>query len=201
MRPFLRPPVCRARSGPSCVPALVKALGAAIFLLAGGAGAQTGPPASGFETIVVQPPPGIDPDRFGTAVVDALPHEMKDPATNFMRDPVNRPDAPYRLVMVFHGSTEPPRRNLCIEEEAAAQTVPQPPAPQTTTGVPTSVTAAFCHGSRSLSEAQTRITGGVDPAEASFRFLVSDVAKQLFPLGFATLPSRGTGSGATLPPS
>ena len=51
-----------------------------------------------------------------------------------------------------------------------------------------------------MSEAQTRITGGVDPAEASFRFLVSDVAKQLFPLGFATLPSRATGSGATLPP-
>jgi hypothetical protein len=51
-----------------------------------------------------------------------------------------------------------------------------------------------------LSEAQTRITGGVDPAEASFRFLVSDVAKQLFPLGFAARPSRATGSGATLPP-
>lgn len=171
---------------------------AALVLAAGAASAET-PPDSGFETVVVQPPQGVDPDRFGAAVVDALPREMKDPATNFMRDPANRAEGPFRLVMVFHGSAEPPRRALCTEEKAAAETVPEPPAPGSTATVPTSVTAAFCQGPRSLSEAQARITGGVDPAEASFRFLVSDVAKQLFPLGFATLPARGTASGSTLP--
>ena len=55
-----------------------------------------GPPASGFETIVVQPPPGIAPDRFGTAVVEALPREMKYPASNIMRDAMNRQMEPGR---------------------------------------------------------------------------------------------------------
>lgn len=175
-------------------------LAAAVLWSAAGVAVAQTPPDSGFETVVVQPPQGVDPDRFGAAVVDALPREMKDPTTNFMRDAATRAEGPFRLVMVFHGSADPPRRTLCTEERAAAATVPEPPPPGTTTTVPTSVTAAFCQGSRSLSEAQARVTGGVDPAEASFRFLVSDVAKQLFPLGFGTLPARGGAPASALPP-
>jgi len=158
-------------------------------------------PPPGFETVVVQPPKGAEPRTFAEAVMAALPRDMKDPTLNFMREADARANAPYRLVMVFHGSVEPPQQNLCAAQQQveAAQATPEAPPPGTVAAEPTAVTAAFCDGDRPLSQAHTRISGGVDPDQASFRFLVSDVAKQLFPLGFATLPRPGTASGSTLP--
>jgi hypothetical protein len=145
----------------------------------------------GFVTVVLQPPRGVEPERFGAAVAEALPRELTDPELNFMRDPAAAMRAPYRLVMVFHGSTDPPQTAICAAEREAADAVPRPPAPGDDPVAPTSVTAAFCREADELSRAHARISGGLDPGQVAFRFLVADVAKQLFPLGFAELPGRG----------
>lgn len=156
----------------------------------------------GFQTVVVQPPAGVEPERFGAAVAEALPREMTDPQQNFMRDPAARNLAPFRLVMVFHGSANAPEADICGSASAAAQVVPRPPDPNGDPAAPTSVTAAFCREQQELSRAHARITGGLDPGQAGFRFLVADVTKQLFPLGFAVLPGRGTaGSAVGAPPA
>jgi len=157
----------------------------------------TGP---GFETVVLQPPPGVAPERFGAAVAEALPRELVDPERNFMRDPAAAQRAPYRLVMVFHGSAEPPQTAICAAEAEAAGAVPRPPAPGDDPVAPTSVTAAFCREADELSRAHARISGGLDPGQVAFRFLVADVAKQLFPRGFAELPGRGPAGQAVPAP-
>lgn len=146
------------------------------------------PEAGGFRVTVVQPPRGVDDAAFGRAVVEALPARLLDPAVNFMRDPVARADAPYRLVLVFHGSAAPPPADICVEREAAADAVPRPPRPGTVGTEPTVLAAAFCRRAETLSAAASRISGGLDPEQASFRFLVADVVQRLFPLGFDVLP-------------
>jgi hypothetical protein len=144
--------------------------------------------AGGSRVTVVQPPRGVDETAFERAVVAALPARPLDPGVNFMRDPVARADAPYRMVLVFHGSADPPPADICAEREAAAGGVPRPPRPGTVGTEPTGLAAAFCRRTETLSAAASRISGGLDPAQASFRFLVADVVQQLFPLGFEVLP-------------
>ena len=52
----------------------------------------------------------------------------------------------------------------------------------------TRITAAFCDGAKPLKTATDRMVGSVTPGQAGFRFLVSDITKQLFPDGFGTIP-------------
>jgi hypothetical protein len=146
------------------------------------------PEAGGFRVTVVQPPRGVDAGAFERAVVAALPARLLDPDANFMRDPVARADAPYRMVLVFHGSADPPPADICVERGAAADVVPRPPRPGAVGTDPTGLAAAFCRRTETLSAAASRISGGLDPEQASFRFLVADVVQQLFPLGFEILP-------------
>src|SRR3546814_14330879 len=53
----------------------------------------------------------------------------------------------------------------------------------------TNVTSAFCQGLVSLNTADDGLPGSVEPGSPSFAFLVGDVLKQLFPDGYAVLPS------------
>jgi hypothetical protein len=159
-------------------------------------------PAAGFRLTVAGGPGALDAAAFREAVAAALPERLTDPERNFMQDEEARLLAPYRLVLVFHGTADPPPVDLCVEREASAEAVEAPPPDPGTFGAqPTSVAAAFCRSGATLSTAHERISGGLTPGDAGFRFLIGDVVKQLFPDGFQSLPdiraARAAGPAAT----
>ncbi|HYC03000.1 MAG TPA: hypothetical protein VED40_06885 [Azospirillaceae bacterium] len=158
-------------------------------------GVQT--PDPGFSLDVAGSIGDTGEEQLAEAVSQALPDDLTDPARNFKTKTANAGD--YRLVMVFHGDAQLPADTLCVQaKQAEEMNAPEPavtaePA-QPRLDATTHVTAAFCDGEKTLSAANDRMTGEVVPGQASFRFLVADIAKQLFPSGFDVLP--GT-EGAT----
>ncbi len=158
-------------------------------------GVQT--PDPGFRLDVAGSIGDTGEEQLAEAVSQALPDDLTDPARNFKAKTANAGD--YRLVLVFHGDAQVPAETLCVRTERAEQTNAPEPAVSAEPAQPrldatTHVTAAFCDGEKTLSAAADRMTGEVVPGQASFRFLVADIAKQLFPSGFDVLP--GT-EGAT----
>jgi hypothetical protein len=146
-------------------------------------------PEAGFDLIVVGGIPGQAPEDFGKAVAQALPERLTDSSTNFTANPAYKADTNYRIVMVFHGDEVLDTQALCpAHDEVQAQ----PPAPPEDLMQATHVTAAFCEAGETLSSATDRMLGSVEPGQAGFRFLVSDVAKQLFPNGFDQMPGTST---------
>ncbi|HYE51638.1 MAG TPA: hypothetical protein VEB20_18725 [Azospirillaceae bacterium] len=137
-------------------------------------------------------------EQLAEAVRQALPEALTDPQRNFRTKAV--PDGDYRLVMVFHGQEALAADGLCARTVESPQAVQAAPA-QPDLAATTHVTAAFCDGDRTLSAAADRMTGEVVPGQASFRFLVADIAKQLFPSGFDVLPgTEGAAATATRQP-
>lgn len=169
----------------------------AVLLAAGTAGAAEGTPEAsadpGWSPIILGAPENMKADEFADAVVADLPPELFDRGANFTSHEAFRADADYKLVMVFHGEGEnPDAGTLCTvaagrapEAEAAPDKAPQLDNLMESTGV----TAAFCEDGRVLSTATDKISGQAVPGQMSFGFLVSDVAKQLFPDGFEVIPS------------
>lgn len=172
---------------------------------------QAGPPASGtdrpqekagsevgFRLEVQGTPDSVDPQRFAKAVLDALPEQLTDPDRNFTRHELYDADADYRVVLVFHGNDALDATTLCAVTAGDRAPATAPPAFETLTAT-TRVSAAFCKGAETLSSARDQMTGEVLPEQASFRFLVADVAKQLFPDGFDAIPGGTAATTAKLP--
>jgi hypothetical protein len=159
------------------------------------------PPESGFEVIVIGVMKGSSPEDFSQKVVEALPKQLMDPATNFTTGVGFKRDKNYRLVIAFHGEDMVDANTLCTRTNDVDTT---PPPEQTDLMAATRITAAFCDGDKPLSTATDRMVGSVQPGQAGFRFLVSDITKQLFPDGFGTIPgtisSQPPGTMVTPPP-
>jgi hypothetical protein len=143
------------------------------------------PPESGFEVIVIGVMEGVSPEEFSRKVVNALPAQLLDPQTNFTRQTGFRKDRNYRMVIAFHGEEMVESANLCTQTNEVDTTEPPPSANLMSA---TRITAAFCEGSEPRNTATDRMVGSVNPNQAGFRFLVSDIAKQLFPDGFGSIP-------------
>ncbi|HSK38480.1 MAG TPA: hypothetical protein VK943_01815 [Arenibaculum sp.] len=139
----------------------------------------------GFKLIVIGRIPGTEDAAFGDAVASALPERLVDPGANFTAHPAYEEGLAYRLVMIFHGSREVDATDICRQRSNVDV---EPPAPPDDLMAETRVTAAFCAGEETLGTAADRMVGSVEPGQAGFRFLVSDVVKQLFPDGFDTIP-------------
>lgn len=146
-------------------------------------------PEAGFDLVVVGGMPGIQPERFALAVAESLPERLVDAQTNFTHHPGHDADASYRMHLVFHGEGDVVApETLCTTPDPGAA----PPAPADDLMAVTQVAAAFCAGDTALSTATDRMIGSIIPGQAGFRFLVADIAKQLFPDGFDMLPGSGT---------
>jgi len=143
------------------------------------------PPESGFEVIVIGVMKGNSPEDFSQKVIEALPPRLMDPRTNFTAGVGFKRDKHYRLVMAFHGEDMMDASTLCTRTNDVDTT---PPPEQSDLMAATRITAAFCDGAKPLSTATDRMVGSVSPGQAGFRFLVSDITKQLFPDGFGTIP-------------
>ncbi|MFM2041893.1 MAG: hypothetical protein RLY86_469 [Pseudomonadota bacterium] len=162
-------------------------------------GERPEPAGPGFRVEIQGMPAGMDRAAFGDAVLAALPPALLDPGRNFTRSDAFRTGEAYRMLLVFHspetgdqggaarsaGTTD--LTTLCRREEGPPLPEAPPPAFADLTAS-TTVSAAFCRGTDTLSTAEDRLTGEVRPDMAGFRFLVGDVAKQLFPGGFDRLP-------------
>jgi hypothetical protein len=143
------------------------------------------PPESGFDVIVIGVMKGSSPEDFSQKVVEALPQQLKDPRTNFTSGVGFKRDRDYRLVIAFHGEDMMDADTLCTRTYEVDTT---PPPEQANLMAATRVTAAFCEGAKPLKTATDRMVGSIGPGQAGFRFLVSDITKQLFPDGFGTIP-------------
>jgi hypothetical protein len=143
------------------------------------------PPESGFDVIVIGVMKGSSPEDFSQKVVEALPQQLKDPRTNFTSGVGFKHDRDYRLVIAFHGEDMMDADTLCTRTYEVDTT---PPPEQANLMAATRVTAAFCEGAKPLKTATDRMVGSISPGQAGFRFLVSDITKQLFPDGFGTIP-------------
>jgi hypothetical protein len=143
------------------------------------------PPESGFDVIVIGVMKGSSPEDFSQKVVEALPQQLKDPRTNFTSGVGFKRDRDYRLVIAFHGEDMMDADTLCTRTYEVDTT---PPPEQANLMAATRVTAAFCEGAKPLKTATDRMVGSISPGQAGFRFLVSDITKQLFPDGFGTIP-------------
>lgn len=139
----------------------------------------------GFKLVVIGQIPGTEDATFGNAVATALPERLVDPETNFTAHPAYEESQDYRLVMVFHGNREVDAADLCRRR---SEVKVEPPAPPDDLMAETRLTAAFCAEEETLGTAADRMVGSIEPGQAGFRFLVSDVVKQLFPDGFDTIP-------------
>lgn len=157
------------------------------------------PPADpGFAVEVRGGPPEIPPAQFRRDVLAALPAELLDPARNVTRADGYQADGRYRMVMLFHrGEAEVPPDMLC--KAAQAQHPPAPPADLTDLRSTTHLVAAFCENDQARATARGQTTGETSPQQASFRFLVADVAKQLFPSGFDVIPGMGAAAPVAAP--
>ncbi len=159
-------------------------------------------PDSGFELVVVGSMPNVEPGAFTKAIAEALPTQLVDRQTNFTRSTAYKPGDSYRLAMVFHADDVVDGPKLCQQPSDVSAAPPADPGDLRAT---THVTGVFCRNDQVLSQATDRMTGSVQPGQAGFRFLVADVAKQLFPDGFAAMPGMpdsvatrpGGGTGAT----
>lgn len=173
----------------------------ALALLAPAALAQDSPQAvrkPGFRLEVQGTPDGMDPNAFAGAVLNALPEELKDPERNFTRHELYEETVDYRMVLVFHGNDALEAGTLCAATAGDRSPRTAPPQFQALTAT-TRVAAAFCKEAETLSSATDQMTGEVMPEQASFRFLVADVTKQLFPGGFDVLPGGATTAATTRP--
>ncbi|WP_029012078.1 hypothetical protein [Niveispirillum irakense] len=177
-------------------------LGSALLgcaLLPAGAALAANPPSPepGFTLEVRGAPPEVAPEQFRRDVLAALPPEMLNPESNFTKAEGYQPGGRYRVVMRFHRGEEAPAGELCAAEDATQGDAPAPELNnlQTTTHL----TAAFCDNTEALSMAKGRLTGATSPQQASFRFMVADVAKQLFPSGFGVLPGVGAAATSIVP--
>lgn len=146
------------------------------------------PGDSGFETVVVGPAEAMSGGELARHVVEALPKELKDAGANFTRHEAYEPERRYRLVMVFHDPREETPADLC-----RLATEPRPDAAETRPSfedlyATVVLTAAFCADADALATASARSAGRIEPGSLSFRYLVGDTAKELFPDGFAALP-------------
>jgi hypothetical protein len=159
------------------------------------------PPESGFDVIVIGVMKGSSPEDFSQKVVEAIPPQLMDPKTNFTSGVGFKRDRDYRLVIAFHGEDMLEADTLCTRTNDVDTT---PPPEQADLMAATRITAAFCDGAKPLKTATDRMVGSVTPGQAGFRFLVSDITKQLFPDGFGTIPgtisSQPPGTMVTPPP-
>ncbi|EWY42778.1 hypothetical protein N825_00285 [Skermanella stibiiresistens SB22] len=143
------------------------------------------PPEAGFDVIVLGVMKGSSPEDFSRQVIEALPAQLKDPQTNFTSGVGFKRDKDYRMVIAFHGEEMVEASTLCTSTNDVAAV---PPPENSDLMAATRITAAFCDGGQPLNTATDRMVGSVSPGQAGFRFMVSDVAKQLFPDGFGTIP-------------
>jgi hypothetical protein len=143
------------------------------------------PPESGFDVIIIGVMKGSSPEDFSQKVVEAIPPQLMDPKTNFTSGVGFKRDKDYRLVIAFHGEDMLEADTLCTRTDDVDTT---PPPEQADLMAATRITAAFCDGAKPLKTATDRMVGSVSPGQAGFRFLVSDITKQLFPDGFGTIP-------------
>ncbi len=157
-----------------------------------------GPRDSGFSLVVAGAAANVGPRALTRAVADALPAGLLDRRLNFTRHATYDPQAPYRIVFLFHDADRSFDRDLCRDSGALTGATRQ--AKPDFRGLMSTVAlkAAFCRGSATLATAANRSIGRVQPTDASFRFLVADTAKDLFPDGFARLPRSGQADGTAV---
>ncbi len=186
--------------------ALFSAAGILCLATAALAQTSTSPPAEqagqqrdvGFRLEVQGAPRDMDPQAFASAVLSALPQPLTDPEQNFTRHELYEAGADYRMVVVFYGNDSLEAQGLCAATAGDRAPDAEPPAFEKLTTT-TRVAAAFCKGEETLSSATDQMTGELKPDQASFRFLVADVTKQLFPGGFDVMPGSGTTTATTQP--
>lgn len=155
-------------------------------------------PEPGFALEVRGGPPDIPPAQFRRDVLAALPADLLDPARNFTHADGYQADGRYRVVMLFHrGDDAASADALC--QAAQAQKPNAPPADLNDLRSTTHLVAAFCENDQARATAHGQTTGETSPQQASFRFLVADVAKQLFPSGFNVIPGLGAAAPVAAP--
>jgi hypothetical protein len=142
----------------------------------------------GWEITILGATEDMPAQDFERIVIEAFPPGLLDPELNFTHSDAYRPDARYRLILVFHSDSVEEHISYCQHtDEDGEGAMVGPHGFGGMTGS-TNVTAAFCQGNVSLNTADNSLTGSVQPGSASFAFLVGDVLKQLFPDGYAVLP-------------
>ncbi|MDR3518916.1 MAG: hypothetical protein P4M00_24215 [Azospirillaceae bacterium] len=171
---------------------LVLGLVAGTMMVAPAAAAGV-PDGAGFTAVVL----GISSAGDEKIVIDALPVPLTDRSVNFTHDSTFRAAVHYRMILVFHAQDRFDGTPLCAQDVPGKGLDITPPAFNDMMKT-THLTGVFCADRQTLMMATSRMVGSVTPGDAGFRFLVADVAKQLFPDGFAVLP-RHTDSDSGSP--
>lgn len=155
-------------------------------------GVRLQPDGGNLAVVVFGGMDGVEPERFARSVVAAMPEELFDPDRNFTRHPAYQPQRDYTVVMSFHDPAQPVETDLC---KAGSRSDAAPPPPDFR-GLHSAVglTGALCVDDVALRTTTAQSAGRVTPDQLSFRFLIADAAKALFPDGFARLPRTTTGA-------
>src|SRR3546814_18848610 len=91
-----------------------------------GAGlAQSPAEDPGWTPVVAGAPPSMPPKAFEKAVVSDIPPELFDRHANFTTHEAYRPEANYKLVMVFHGAEDAPPTDQKIGRASCRERVGQ----------------------------------------------------------------------------
>jgi hypothetical protein len=126
-----------------------------------------------MEVIVVGNPFSGDHAAFGKAVTDHMQGNHWGPPTRFTTTPGPSARDIYRVVMLF----DPPKTltgmRLCRDEAASL--------PTESVGGEIVVFAAFCRGSKSLTEIKGRIEAADGASDPFFGDLIAQVTNALFP--------------------
>ena len=168
-----------------CRPLPISAL---MLALSASTPAISGEPA-GLSVVIHGDADNAEQDRVSRAAKAALPEALLDPQRNFTTHPAYDPERTYRMVLVFHDPAWPVDGDLCAGNTKETLSAIRPADFE---GLESGVglTGALCVDNAALRQASLHSAGRVSPDQISFRFLVADMAKALFPDGFSRLPRR-----------
>lgn len=188
----------RARTAMTVVATMAVAMAAAVATAPPGraeAPSETvQPEKSGFAVSIIGAMEGMEPRAFAETVVGAFPPDLLDPKRNFTTHDAYDPKQSYRIVLAFHDGRETVAADLCAEQKDATETVDRAKPDFKGLWSTVAVTAALCEGGKPLARAENRSAGSMQPQDASFRFLVADTVKDLFPDGLSQLPRASVGA-------
>lgn len=172
--------------------ALIVSTGTVSALPAWAEGVRLRPDGSNLAVVIFGGMDGVAPESFAGSVAAAMPEELLDPGRNFARHPAYEPEREYTVVMSFHDPAQPVETDLC---KAGSRSEAAPPPPDfRSLHSAVGLTGALCVDDVALRTTTMRSAGRVTPDQLSFRFLIADAAKALFPDGFARLPRTTTGA-------
>lgn len=131
--------------------------------------------------------PALDAKTLRAAVLKALPGQLMDREANFTRHESYNPQKNYHIVLAIHQDGQDPMiacgRPVSADGVAAVPVANPPPARTTSQRL----SGVLCEDQKILTQGSQKTLGELRPGDMGFRYLVADVMRQLFPLGYATL--------------